>query len=260
MIMKLIKTKAKEIFTKTKLPGCDLVVNQYVGCEHACLYCYAKFIARWRPADYGKWGDWVEAKMNAPELVKGKHVDGLVYMSSISDPYQPIEKELKLTRKVLENLDRNTNLSIQTKSDLVLRDLDILKEFKNVEVGFTINSFSKEQKEIFEPAASSNEARAKALGILKDNGIRTFAFVSPIIPGLIDLRSVIKETKTLVDYYWFEYLNIRGAGSEFMRILKEHFPGSHEILMDKKKFSEFMAESKSIIVSKKVRIRGIERH
>ena len=150
MKTKLIKVKAKEIFTKTKLPGSDWVINQYVGCEHACLYCYAKFISRWRPANYGKWGTWVEAKMNAPELVKGRYVKGWVYMSSISDPYQPVEKELKLTRRILENLDKRTKLSIQTKSDLVLRDLDLFKKFKTIEVGLTINSFTGKSKRIFE--------------------------------------------------------------------------------------------------------------
>ena len=119
MKTKLIRTKAKEIFTKSKLPGCDWAINQYVGCDHACLYCYAKFISRWRPPDYGKWGGWVEAKMNAPELVSGRHVDGWVYMSSISDPYQSVEKELELTRKVLENLDKTIKISIQTTHKLI---------------------------------------------------------------------------------------------------------------------------------------------
>ena len=112
--IKLIKTQAKEIFTKTKLPGCDFVINQYVGCEHNCLYCYAKFIAKWKPAEYGKWGTWIEAKINAPVLVCGKKVKEDVFMSSISDPYQPIEKDLKLTRRILENLNKNTNLYILT--------------------------------------------------------------------------------------------------------------------------------------------------
>jgi len=123
--MKVIKTKAKDIFTKTKLPGCDFVINQYVGCGHACLYCYANAICKWlwrmkRKKNYGKWGNWVEVRINAPELVKGKKIKGSVWMSSISDPYQPIEKKLKLTRKILENMDENIELAIQTKSDLIL--------------------------------------------------------------------------------------------------------------------------------------------
>jgi len=260
MKAKLIKVKAKEIFTKTKLPGCDWVINQYVGCEHSCLYCYAKFISRWRPPDYGRWGSWVEAKMNAPELVKGRYVKGSVYMSSISDPYPPAERKLKLTRRILENLDKRTKLAIQTKSDLVLRDLDIFKKFKNIKVGLTINSFTGKAKRVFEPFSPANEERIRALKTLKINKISTFAFVSPIIPGLINLKDVIRKIKDFADYYWFEFLNIRGAGKECMEIIKKQFPESYEILQDKRKFSEFIKESKKIISSENIKVQGIEVH
>jgi len=260
MRVKLIKVKAKEIFTRTKLPGTKWAINQYVGCQHACLYCYAKFISRWRPGNYGRWGSWVEAKMNAPELVKGRYIDGWVYMSSISDPYQPVEKELKLTRSILENLDKRTKLAIQTKSDLVLRDIDLLKEFKTIQVGLTINSLSGKAKKIFEPFSPSNEARVKALKTLKENGIETYTFVSPIIPGLINLKDVIRKTKAFTDSYWFEFINIRGAGKEFMNVLKKKFPKSYDILIDKKDFSEFIKECRKIISSENIKIQGIVIH
>jgi len=83
-MIKLIKTRAKQIYTKSGIPSIDYVINQYVGCDHACAYCYAKFMCRWKPKSYGKWGDWVEAKMNAPELAR-KFVNGIVAMSSVSD-------------------------------------------------------------------------------------------------------------------------------------------------------------------------------
>lgn len=260
MKTKLIKTRAKEIFTKTKLPGCDWAINQYVGCDHACLYCYAKFISRWRPADYGKWGGWVEAKINAPELVSDRHIDDWVYMSSISDPYQSVEEELKLTRKILENLDKTTKISIQTKSDLILRDINLFKKFKNIEVGLTINSFTGKSKDVFEPASTSNDKRIKALKILKEDGIKTFVFVSPIMPGLIDLKKVIQETKKFADYYWFEFINLRVAGAEFMETLKQHFSESYEVLRDRRSFLEFVKESKKIIYSENIKIKGIEIH
>ena len=186
MKTKLIKVKAKSIFTRSKLPGVKWAINQYVGCQHNCSYCYAKFISKWRPSNYGKWGTWVEAKMNAPELVKGKYVDDWVYMSSISDPYHPIEKELRLTQNVLENLDKRIKLSIQTKSNLVLRDIDIFKKFKNIEIGLTINSFKGNKKHIFEPFSSSNEVRINTLKTLKKEGFTTYAFISPI-----DRKSVV---------------------------------------------------------------------
>ena len=116
--MKIIEIKAKNIFTKTKLPGCDFVINQYVGCGHACLYCYSNAICKWLmrmkgKKNPGKWGSWTIVKINAPELVKGKKIRGSFWMSSISDPYQPIERKLKLTRKILENMDKNIDLAIR---------------------------------------------------------------------------------------------------------------------------------------------------
>ena len=260
MRIKIFETKAKSIFTRTKIPGAKWVLNQYVGCSHSCLYCYAKFMCQWRPDNYGKWGEWVEAKVNAPELVKGKYVDGWVYMSSVSDSYQSIERKLKLTRKVLENLDKRIKLCILTKSDLVLRDIDIFKKFENIEVGLTINSFNGSLKKVFEPFSPANEKRIRALKILKENKIKTYTFISPIIPGLIDLEDVIKKTKDFTDFYWFEIINIRLAGEEFIKILKKKFPKSFEIIKDKKKFDKFIKEYKNIIDSEKINIRGIEIH
>jgi len=257
--MKIIEVKAKEIFTKTKL-GADYVINPYVGCSHNCLYCYAKFIAKWRPTEYGKWGTWVEAKINGPELVKGRKVRGSVFMSSICDAYQPLEKELGLTGKILENLDKNTKLSILTKSDLVLRDIDILKQFKSIEVGLTINNFTGKTKELFEPGAPENQQRINALEKLKEQGIKTYAFVSPIIPGLIDLQNIIDKTKNFVDYYWFEFLNLRGAGKDFSQVLQKEFPESYEIVADKELYDKFISGITKVINNLGVVVREIVKH
>ncbi|RJO60248.1 radical SAM protein [candidate division WS5 bacterium] len=200
--MKIIETEAKNLLTKTGIPGADWVINQYVGCQFGCLYCYAKFMCRFKPREYGKWGTWVEAKANAVHLIKDKEISGRVFMSSVSDPYQPIERKLELTREILKSLDKNAELSILTKSDLVTRDIDILKQFKNVEVGLTINTFSTSpsvipaeagiqkpiaSKSIFEPYSPPSERRIEALKKLHGSGIKTYAFISPIIPGLIPL-------------------------------------------------------------------------
>ncbi len=257
-MIKVIKKEAKSIFTKTGLPGCDFVINQYVGCEHGCLYCYAKFMSRWR--NYGKWGNWVEAKTNAPELVKGKYVEGEIFMSSVSDCYQPIEANLKLTRKVLENLDKRAELGILTKSDLVLRDIDLFKEFKNIDVGLTINGFKREVERLFEPNAPSHRQRVKTLKVLKENGIGTYGFVSPIIPGLVDVKRVIKESKDFVDYFWFEVLNLRASGQEFIKILRERFPESYEIMTSKEKLWQFIKNLKEVIKKENIKTAGIEVH
>ncbi len=253
--MRIIKTKAKSIFTKTKLPGASYVINQYVGCQHNCLYCYAKFMCRWR--NYGKWGSWVEAKINASELVKDKFVEGDVIMSSVSDPYQPIEKELKLTRKILENLNKNIKLSILTKSNLVLRDIDILKKFKTIEVGLTINDFEGKIKELFEPNSCSNGERLKTLKILKENEIKTYCFISPIIPRLVDVREIVRKSKKFTDFYWFEFLNLNAAGTDFVNVLRKQFPQSYETIKNKEKFYKFVEEIKNIIKEERIKSAGI---
>jgi len=260
MKIKIFKIKAKSIFTQTKIPGAKWTINQYVGCQHSCLYCYAKFMCQWRPENYGKWGSWVEVKINAPELVKGKYVEGWVYMSSVSDPYQPIEKQLELTRRVLKNLDKRIKLSILTKSDLILRDIDILKKFKNLEVGLTINNFDGRLKKIFEPFSPTNQARIYALKVLKENSLKTYCFVSPIIPGLIDIRNIIRQTRDFTDFYCFETINLRLAGQEFIEIIKRKFPKSFEMMESQAKFNDFLKECRKIIDSEKINCQGIEIH
>ncbi len=258
MELRIIKVKAKSIFTKTSLSGCDFTINQYVGCEHGCLYCYSRFMCRWKP--YGKWGTWVEVKENAPELVKWKYIKGSVWMSSVSDPYQPIEKKLKLTRKVLENMDKRIELAVQTKSNLILRDIDLFKKFKNIEIGLTINGFKGEIKKIFEPFSSTHKERLKTLKILKENNLRTYAFISPIIPELVDVKKVIEESRDFVNYYWFEVLNLRASGREFIKALKEEFPKSYEIMTKKEKFQNFIENLKEVIKKEKIETAGIEVH
>lgn len=210
--MELILTRAKQIFTRTGIPGADFAVNVYAGCSFACSYCYARFICRFKP--YGEWGNWVEAKVNAPELVKGKKVRGKVVMSTISDAYQPVEAELNLTGRVLRNMSRDIKLDILTKSPLILRDVELLKEFKNLSVGFTL-SFEGELKRELEPKAPAISARINALKKLKKEGIRTYGFISPVVPGLTDVENLIEKIRDFVDYFWIEMINVDAAGKEF---------------------------------------------
>ena len=251
----MIKIEAKKAFTPTKIPGADYVINQYVGCQHACSYCYAKFMCKWY--NYGKWGSWVVVKENLPELVKKENVKGEVYMSSVSDPYQPIEKKIKLTRKVLENMNKKIKLSILTKSDLILRDLDVLKEFEDIEVGLTINSFDGKLKKEIEPFSPSNERRIEALKILNENGIKNYAFISPIIPNLVDVEELIKETRNFVNFYWFEFLNLKASGKEFKEWLKKNYPESYDLISDKDKAEKYVREVVKIIKNGNISVKGI---
>ena len=255
--VRIIKTRAKRIYAKSRIPGIDYVINQYVGCQFACKYCYAKFICKWKP--YGEWGTWVEVKVNAPELAR-RYVEGEVAMSSISDPYQPIEAKMKLTRKVLQNMSKRINLSILTKSPLVTRDIDIFRQFKNIEVGLTVNSFEGKEKKLFEPLTPIQRARINALKVLHEEKIKTYAFVSPIIPEVTDVEAIVRETKSFADYFFFEVLNLRASGREFQQILRNHYPESYEIMVNDEKFWRFVKQLKEEIKRLNVKTEGIEVH
>ena len=255
--MKIVKRKAKSIYTRTKLPGIKYSINQYVGCGHRCVYCYARYVSRWK--EYGQWGTWIEVKTNAPELVR-KKIEGELTMSSVSDPYQPVESEFMLTRKVLENIDKKTEISILTKSDLILRDIDILKKFKNLNVGLTVNCFTEKVRKILEPYAPPNEKRIEALKVLNKEGIKTFCFISPVIPKLTEVRKTLLETESIVDYYLIEVLNTRLGGENLKKILKNNFPESYGYLEDGKKMEEFVELLKQYMKEKKVPLAAFVGH
>ena len=149
--MKIKEIHAKSILSPSKIY--DYVVNPYVGCQHACSYCYARFMKRFT-GHKEPWGDFVDVKINAAELlskeIKKKRV-GTVWVSGVCDPYQPLEAKYKLTRKCLEILVHNNwPVFIQTRSPLVLRDLDIFKEAKNIDVGLSITTANDEIRKIVE--------------------------------------------------------------------------------------------------------------
>ncbi len=257
MKVRVIERRAKGIYTRSRIPGVDWAVNQYVGCAFACRYCYAKFLTRWK--DYGEWGSWVEVKTNAPELAR-KRVKGSVVMSTVSDPYQPMEVELRLTRRVLRYMDKRNGLSILTRSPLVTRDIDIFTLFRSIEVGLTINGFMRREKRLFEPLTPVHEARVSALEELHDAGLKTYVFVSPIIPGITDVSAIVEDTRGFADYYFFEVLNLRAAGKEFRELLRDEYPKSYAALTDRGKFGEFLRGLREEIKGLRVETEGVETH
>ena len=256
--VKVIGKRARRAFSPTKIPGARWVINQYVGCQHACRYCYAKFMRRWY--DYGRWGSWVVVRENMPELVRGRYVAGKVYMSSVSDPYQPIEKRLELTKRILESMNKRIRLSILTKSDLVLRDVKLFKRFENIEVGLTVNSFEESVKKDLEPHSPSIRRRIEALRRLHENGIRNYAFISPIIPKLTDIEEIISDTKDFVEYYFFEFLNFRAAGAEFRRLLRDRYWEAYEVMSNRDKLERYVRDVVKAIRRSGVEIGGICLH
>lgn len=199
----------------SKLPGLMYSLNPYIGCEHGCVYCYSPSVLRNKQFS-DKWGEFVRAKRNIDEVlareVKRKP-KGTVGVSTVTDPYQPLEAKLKLTRKCIELLaEHRFPVSIQTKSKLVLRDSDLIVPEK-FDVGVTITTMDRRLAGVFEPVASPPEARAKVLEEFSSLGVETWLFLGPIIPMLNDseesLRQVIEvaaQTKSRIIY---DRLNLR---------------------------------------------------
>ena len=199
----------KSILSKSKVFNWTL--NPYFGCQHGCFYCYARFMKKFTNHKE-KWGNFVDIKINAPKLLAKeikKKKKGKVWISGICDPYQPVERKYKLTRKCLEILlENNWPVIIQTKSPLILRDLDLLRKFQNIEVGFTITTADERIKKIFEPKTSSIEERINALANLHKKGIKTYVMIAPILPGVENLP-VKLEGK--VDYVLIDKMNYHYA-------------------------------------------------
>ena len=201
--------QSKTILSVSKIY--DYVINPYVGCQHACSYCYARFMKRFSKHKE-PWGEFVDVKLNAAELLLveiHKKKKGSVWISGVCDPYQPLEAKYKLTRKCLEILSHHYwPIIIQTRSPLVLRDMDILKEARNIEVGFSITTADDGIRKLFEPHAPPIEERLRALGELHRSGIKTYAMIAPILPGA---ELLVKALEEKVDYILVDRMNYNYA-------------------------------------------------
>ena len=204
----------KEILSKTILSPSkvyDYVINPYVGCQHACFYCYARFMKRFT-GHKEPWGKFVDVKVNAPDLLRveiKKKKRGRVWISGVCDPYQPLEVKYKLTRQCLEILAQNNwPVIIQTRSPLILRDIDTLKEAKDFEVGLTITTMDEYIRKLFEPVAPPIEERVNALGVLYRAGIITYAMIAPMLPGAEGLPKALKGK---VEYIIVDRMNYNHA-------------------------------------------------
>lgn len=204
MIVREIRVKS--ILSKSKVY--DYVVNPYRGCQHGCSYCYARFMKKFT-GHTETWGEFVDVKLNADDLlsleINKKKRKGIVWISGVCDPYQPLERKYKLTRKCLEILIQHQwPVRIQTRSDLVLRDTGILKNANDIEVGVTVPTASDEIRKLFEPRAPSIKARLQTLEELHQAGIRTFAMIAPLLPGAEGLASALENK---VEYAMIDRMN-----------------------------------------------------
>lgn len=208
MVIKEIKVN--DYLTKSKLPASDYVINPYVGCPHGCKYCYASFMKRFTGHNE-EWGDFLDIKICDKKINLEKIKNKDVFLSSVTDCYNPFEEKYKVTRKILEQLvDADCFLGIATKSNLILRDVDLLKKMKHVRVSMSINTLNENFRADMDNA-SSIEERLATLEKLHKQGIYTILFMSPIFPYITEWQEIIEKSKNFVDEYWFENLNLRGA-------------------------------------------------
>jgi DNA repair photolyase len=209
------EVQAKSILNVSKVY--TYVVNPYTGCQHGCSYCYARFTKRF--SGHGEpWGEFVDVKVNAPDLLKleiSKKRRGRVWVSGVCDPYQPLEGKYELTRRCLEILrQHNWPVIIQTRSPLVLRDMDIIKGAREFEVGLTVTTADDETRKLFEPNAPPIIDRIRALEELHRAGVRTYAMIAPILPGAEALPGLLAGN---VDYVLVDRMNYHYADWVYRR-------------------------------------------
>lgn len=222
MIIKEIEVK--NVITKSNLPVCEYSVNPYVGCTHGCRYCYASFMKRFT-GHTETWGTFLDVKI-WPEIKNPKkYAVKELFIGSVTDPYLPQEEQYRRTRTLLEQLKGSgAKISIATKSDLILRDLELIQTFPYARVLWSINTLDENFKKDMDNAVSI-ERRFAAMEVLHRAGVRTTCFVSPIFPGITDVKAIIDRAKGQCNLIWLENLNLRGSyKTEIMEYIQKTHP------------------------------------
>lgn len=225
--LRVREVMAKSILNPSQISGVTYAINPYVGCQHGCLYCYARFVSRHTGHAGEEWGSFVDVKINAARVLqqqlrqRRQAVQGTVMLSSVTDAYQPLERRFAVTRACLELLrNYQAPVSILTKSDLVLRDADILGELREVDVGMTIITLDERVRRVFEAGAPPVSRRLAALEELAGRGLRIWAFVGPIIPYLSapSLDELVRRLgETGVSHIFFDRLNLKSGNWPVIR-------------------------------------------
>lgn len=231
--MKITEITCKSILTKSGIEAVDYALNPYVGCGHGCVYCYASFMKRFT-GHKEEWGTFVDVKVNAAEVLARqmrRAKQGNIAFGTVTDPYQPLEKKYEITRACLEVLTAyDLPISILTKSALVLRDLELLRRLRDVEVGFTITTLDEEVRRVFEPRSSPVPARLATLAELAEAGIKTWAFCGPLLPFFSDgeeqMDTLFGELARVgVSYIIVDSMKLSGAiWGRVRRALEDHYP------------------------------------
>lgn len=191
--------EARAALTPSGLGGFDWALNPYLGCSHGCAYCYAPSVLH---VDRERFRTRIEVRRNIPALLARelkRKERGVVGVGTVTDAYQPAERRFQVTRYCLERLARHEwPFAILTKSDLVVRDLDLVEGLPGCEVGFTITTLDEHQRRLLEPGAPPVPRRLAAMRLLSEAGVRTYAFLGPIYPTATvnEVRDMVRRVNT----------------------------------------------------------------
>jgi len=204
-------TRCKTALNRTGIPGYRYCLNPYMGCSHGCHYCYADTVLRFSNRG-SRWGEFVAPKVNLPEVLRRevrrkRGPLGSIILSTVTDAYQLAEEKFHITRDSLEVLSEewpDARVDLLTKSDMVVRDLDVLKRLKNCSVGFSLAVPDDKVASELEPGAPSPSARLLAAKRLIGEGLKVWAFIAPVLPGVTDAQGMLGELFSV----------LKGAGIE----------------------------------------------
>jgi len=226
--------QCKSALTRSGISSVDYALNPYVGCQHACVYCYAVFMKRFT-GHREEWGEFVDVRVNAPEVLAHqlrRAQPGNVSLCTVTDAYQPLERQYGLARACLQALAAHPDFptTVLTKSALVLRDLDVLREMKGAEVAFTITTLDDALRRVLEPYASPIQQRIAALARLHEAGIPTWVFFGPALPVFSDSEEAVDAffaamAQVAVGHVLVDTLNLKGnLWGRLERVLERHYP------------------------------------
>ncbi len=234
----------KSVITRNNSPdvGFETSLNPYRGCEHGCIYCYARPTHEYLGLSAGlDFESKIMVKTSAPELLRAelesqRWQPQTLVLSGVTDPYQPIERKLRITRGCLEVLARFRNpVAIITKNRLVARDVDLLRDLaahNAAAVNISVTSLDSNLQRVLEPRTSSPQARLEAIRQLRSAGIPTGVMVAPIIPGITDheVPKIIEAcAKAGAQFAGYTIVRLPWAVAPlFEHWLEEHFPERKE--------------------------------
>jgi DNA repair photolyase len=233
----------------------DYVINPYRGCQFGCVYCYAQCTG-FAQKQASPWGSFVDVKTNALQVLDRELKDkpcGRIMLGSVTEVYQEVEKTCEITRNVLERLvDTGCSVLILTKSDLITRDIDILKKFRDIMVCFTVNTTDNIVIRAFEKKSPPYERRRDAVIALHDAGIPVYIHTGPFLPYLTDPEAIMSDLSEYVQRFDFENLNLKMLPWQTLQeIVRTRFghllPQYQAIYSDESSFEEYWVSVRQIL-------------